>query len=143
MHLALNVAHHGRANPKTMADLDRALARIPWTTWADAALAARIDALPAFAAGVGLDPRGDALLDELGVDVAPTAAVALRAETTTTRAGARVARRAAVDACPPRLRRRTVFPPVDYMRVWAPSARSRIGLAAAYCWRPFWMVARL
>ena len=29
---------------------------------------------------VGLDPRGDALLDELGVDVAPTTAVALRAE---------------------------------------------------------------
>lgn len=146
LHLALNVAHHGRANAKTMADLVRALSRVSFETWSEAAaLAKRVDALPAFAAGLRLDPRGHALLRKLDVDAPLTPQVALRAETApplaqglgwlvelpTTRAriGFVV---------------RSVFPPADFMRVWAPSARrGGAWLAAAYCWRPFWMAARL
>jgi hypothetical protein len=146
LHLALNVAHHGRANTKTMSDLARALSRISTTTWrAAAALAERVDALPAFAAGLALDARGDALLHELGIDARLTPQVALRAETAPPLAQG-------LDwlAELPTMRSRiafvvrSVFPPPDFMRVWAPTARrGSVWLAAAYCWRPFWMAARL
>ena len=146
LHLTLNVAHHGRANAKTMADLARALSRVPTTTWhAAAALAERVDAVSAFAAGLRLDPRGDALLRELEVEAQPTLQVALRAETAPPLAqglGWLVelpTMRARVSFVV-----RSVFPPPDFMRVWAPNARRRrLGLIAAYCWRPFWMAARL
>jgi hypothetical protein len=146
LHIALNVAHHGRANSKTITDLGRALVRVSPVTWREAAvLAERLDALPAFAAGLLLDPRGEELLRELGVDARPTPQVALRAETApplsqglgwlaelpTTRAriGFVV---------------RSVFPPPDFMRVWAPSTRrGPVWLAAAYFWRPVWMASRL
>jgi hypothetical protein len=146
LHIALNVAHHGRANVKTMADVTRALDRVSPAMWRDAAvLAQRVEALPAFAAGLRLDPRGEALLQELRISAPPTPQVALRAgtapplsqglgwlaelPTTRARIGFVV---------------RSVFPPPDFMRVWAPSTRrGPVWLAAAYCWRPVWMASRL
>ena len=146
LHLVLNAAHHGRANAKTMADLSRALSRVPKTTWrAAAVLGARVDALPAFAAGLRLDPRGDALLRELEVDAPPTPHVALRAETAPPLAqGVGWLSELATTGARVRFIVRSVFPPPDFMRVWAPSARrGRFWLVAAYCWRPFWMAAHL
>ena len=146
LHIVLNVAHHGRANLKTMEDLQRALDRVSLQTWKPAAeLGRRVDALPAFAAGLRLDPRGYVMLGELGVDVPLTPQVALRAETAPPLAqglgwlAELPTRRARV-----RFVVRSVFPPRDFMRVWAPSARrGGVWLAAAYCWRPFWMTMRL
>ena len=83
-----------------------------------------MDALPAFAAGLRLDPRGDALLRELEVDARPTPHVALRAETAPP-----LAQGLGWLAELPTIRARiafvvrSVFPPPDFMRVWAPSAR--------------------
>ncbi len=146
LHLSLNTAHHGRANEKTMRDLARALSQISAATWHEAAvLAERLDAVPSFAAGLRLDPRGDGLLRELDIDAAPTPQVALRAETApplaqglgwlTELPTARARIKFVV---------RSVFPPPDFMRLWAPSARrGNAWLAAAYCWRPLWMAARL
>jgi len=146
MHIALNVAHHGRANAKTMADLERALERVSPDTWrAAAALAARVDAVPAFAAGLHLDLRGDAVLRDLEIDARPTLDVALRAETAPP-----LAQGLGWLAELPTTRARigfvvrSVFPPPDFMRVWAPSTRrGGMWLAAAYCWRPLWMAVRL
>ena len=145
-HIALNVAHHGRANSRTMVDLDRALSRVTLETWREAAaLAERVDALPAFAAGLRLDPRGDALLRELEIDAPLTLQVALRVETAPPLAQG-LGWLAELPTTRARIRFviRSVFPPADFMRVWAPSARrGRVWLAAAYCRRPFWIAARL
>jgi len=146
LHVALNVAHHGRANAKTMADLARALARVSPDTWrAAVVLAERVDALPAFAAGLRLDPRGDALLRELEIDAHPTPHVALRAETAPPLAQG-LGWLAELPTTQARIGFvvRSVFPPPEFMRVWAPSTRrGSLWLAAAYCWRPFWMATRL
>jgi hypothetical protein len=146
LHLALNTAHHGRANAKTMADLSRALSSVDAETWRAAAmLAKRLDALPALAAGLRLDPRGDALLRKIGVDAPLTPQVALRAETAPPLAQG-LGWLAELPTTRARIRFvvRSVFPPAEFMRVWAPSARrGGVWLAAAYCWRPLWMGARL
>ena len=146
LHIALNVAHHGRANPKTMQDLERSLARVSTETWrAAAVLATRVDALSAFATGLRLDPRGDVLLHELDIDALPTPPVALRAETAPPLAQG-LAWFAELPTTRARIAfvTRSVFPPADFMRVWAPTARrGRVWMAAAYCWRPFWMALRL
>jgi hypothetical protein len=146
LHLALNVAHHGRADRKTMADLARGLSRISPATWRSAAaLAEQLDAVPAFAAGLRLDERGTALLHELGVDARPTPEVALRAESAPPLAqGLEWLAMLPTSTARVRFVVRSVFPPRDFMRLWAPTARRGTPwLVAAYCWRPFWMAARL
>ena len=107
LHIALNVAHHGRANAKTMADLERALERVSPATWQAAAeLAERVDALPAFAAGLRLDPRGDALLARARRRCATDAARRpSRGDRAAAGAGARMARGAPHDPRAHRLRR--------------------------------------
>jgi hypothetical protein len=146
LHVALNVAHHGRANAKTMADLELAVASVEPATWRAAVeLAERVDAVPAFAAGLRLHPSGEALLEELGVDARPTPQVALRAETAPPLAQG-IGWLAELPTARARLGfvARSLFPPPGFMRVWAPSTRrGTVWLAAAYCWRPFWMLARL
>jgi hypothetical protein len=146
LHVVLNVAHHGRENAKTMADLEQALANVEPPTWRAAAeLAERVDALPAFAAGLRLHPSGEALLRGLGVATRPTPEVALRAETAPPLAQG-IGWLAELPTARARLAflSRSLFPPPAFMRVWAPSTRrGRLGLAAAYVWRPFWMLARL
>jgi hypothetical protein len=143
-HVALHVAHHGRADTRTMADLGHALSAVPTSVWREAgALAARLDALPAFAAGLRLDPRGEALLEQLGVAAAPTPEIALRAETAPPLSQG-LAWLSQLPSARDRARflARTAFPPTGYMKVWSPIARrGRLGLIAAYCWRPFWMAA--
>jgi hypothetical protein len=146
LHVALNVAHHGRANAKTMADLELAVASVEPATWRAAVeLARRVGALPAFAAGLRLHPSGEPLLRELGVDARPTPQIALRADTAPPLAQG-IGWLAELPTTRARLGfvARSVFPPPGFMRVWAPSARrGRLWLAAAYFWRPFWILARL
>lgn len=145
-HLVLNAAHHGRRNAKTMADLDRALTLVSSSTWPDvAALAARLDALPAFAAGLGLDPRGEALLQALRIHVVPDALAALRADTAPPLAqGFGWLMQLPSISAKARFVARALVPPRKYLRLWWPPAR-RGGpwLAAAYVWRPIWIVLHL
>lgn len=142
-HVAIHAAQHGRAGVTTIGDLERALAHVSSGVWREAAeLAARLDAIPAFAGGLGLAPRGQTLLRELAIEASSTPDVALRLETAPPLSqglvwlsqlpstGARV-----------RFVARTLLPPPGYLRVWSPMARrGTVGLIMAYCWRPFWML---
>jgi hypothetical protein len=82
MHLALHAAHHGPAFGRPVEDLERGLAALPEETWRDAAaLAERLDAVPAFVSGLQLALGGQELGLKLGlgeIAAAPTD-VALRA----------------------------------------------------------------
>ena len=63
---ALHAAHHGRTYPRPLRDLERALDRLDRETWVAAArLAAELDAVEAFAAGLRLVPAGESLASEL------------------------------------------------------------------------------
>jgi len=68
LHVALHAAQHGPRSLKAIGDLNRALARWPdaWTGATD--LAARLDALPAYIAGLRLTPQGRELVERLGLD---------------------------------------------------------------------------
>jgi len=142
LQVALHAAHHGPLAPKALADLDRAVERIPFAAWAEAAtLAERIDAGPAFAAGLRLRPEGAALADRLSLSHAVPVDVALRAggapplaagldwllQTPGTRAKLALVTR-------------TALPSPGALRLWRPLARrGASGLAAAYLSHPFWL----
>jgi hypothetical protein len=66
--VALHAAHHVDDSAQVLDDLDRALARLTPATWAEAArLAAELDAVEAFVAGLALNPSGRAELLRLGL----------------------------------------------------------------------------
>lgn len=142
VHVALHAAHHGPLSGKALADLRRACERVPLATWAVARdLAERIDALPAFAAGLRLAPAGARLAAELSltdsapVEVrlkasgAPPLAVGIDWLLRTPGLGARL-----------RLVRRTALPAPSALRLWRPLARGgHDRLIAAYLSHPFWL----
>ena len=142
LQVALHAAHHGPLAPRALADLDRAVERIPFADWVEAAaLAERIDATPAFAAGLRLRPAGAGLAERLSlpravpVDVAlkaggaPPLAVGLDWLLQTPGARAKLA-----------LVARTALPSPGALRLWRPLARRGApGLAAAYVSHPFWL----
>src|SRR5439155_5327183 len=66
LHVALHAAQHGRRSEKTLTDLRLALEKLPYGVWEQAAtLAARLEATPAFVAGLALLPEGDAIVERL------------------------------------------------------------------------------
>ena len=66
LHVALHAAEHGADLPHPLEDLARALRVADDDVWREAAeLARRIDALPAFAAGLRFDPDGARLAERL------------------------------------------------------------------------------
>ena len=66
--VALHAAHHGTTIEAPLRDLGRAVAQFTSDTWAAAArLAAELDALQAFAAGLRLTPAGTSLAADLGL----------------------------------------------------------------------------
>jgi hypothetical protein len=68
LHVVLHAAQHGARSPQALADLERALGRVPLETWRQSgALARRLDALPAFVAGLSLTTEGEALVAQLGL----------------------------------------------------------------------------
>jgi hypothetical protein len=72
LHLALHAAHHGRDGAKAMGDLARGVERWPLGVWRSAArLAEAMQGIPAFAAGLRLQPEGAEIATELGLP--PTA----------------------------------------------------------------------
>jgi hypothetical protein len=143
--VALHAAKDGPRVDKVRHDLGHAVERVPFTVWRDAAaLAARLDAVAPFAAGLRLDPAGAAIADALELPADETVLVALRS------AGAppmavglewlleeRSARRRLHVVA------RKLFPPRAYLEASSAIARhGRVGLLVGYAARPFVVIAR-
>jgi hypothetical protein len=143
MHAALHAAQHGGTG-RDLEVLERGLERVEIEVWRAAAdLAARLEAEPAFVQGLAMLPAGMELADRLGLDPPPAIDVELRA------AGAAEALTLSRlhRTRGPRARAALVwhklFPPPTFMRKWSPLARrGRLGLAAAYIYRPVWVAGR-
>lgn len=79
MHLALHAAQNGPIDVKALSDLRRGVQRASKQDWKQAAaIAARIDATEAFAAGLRLVPEGEALAEELQLPRTMSLELALR-----------------------------------------------------------------
>jgi hypothetical protein len=145
LHIALHAAVSGRSAAKPLDDLARALAAFDVPIMGRAAtLATRIGALPAFVAGLALQPEGRALAAVLGLPTAVPAATAVRAMGGT-RGTVSIAELLATPwwRWPSAVARRA-FPSCTLLRRSMPLARrGRAGLVAAYSLRPFWLAARL
>jgi hypothetical protein len=145
LHVALHAAQHGARWEWGVQDLSRALNRLPLELWRRAAaLADSLDATPALVAGLRLLPEGEELRVRLGLPTETTIEAALRATTPPDlalglhrlAATAGVRRKASFLAG-------KLFPNPAWMRSWLPLARrGRLGLAAAYGWRPLWFLVR-
>jgi hypothetical protein len=137
--VALHAAQHGPDTTKPLDDLERALARVPEETWAEAAvLAGRLDGTQTFATGLRLLPEGARLADRLEL-VGPALIAAAR------RARIALGFERLAGAPGPRaklaLAFREAFPTPAYLRWWSPLARrGRLGLALSRIWRPLWLL---
>ena len=145
LHVALHAAQHGRDERKPLEDLRRALELVPQQTWLEvAALAKRLQATEAFATGLRLSPSGVALAARLGLASETSTDATLRLEPVPLALA--FEHLASTQGCRARLRLvlRELFPTAAFMRWWSPLARrGPVGLAAAYCWRPLWLLAHL
>jgi hypothetical protein len=143
LHLALHAAHHGSGWVRVLADLDRALERTDESLWRDAArLAERLGATGSLATGLRLTPAGELLAGKLGLPADTSTHTMLRASTPPP-----VALGFEQLAHARGIRERAsivwwkLFPPAEFVRHWAPSARkSRVALAWAFVRRPFWLL---
>jgi hypothetical protein len=80
LHVALHAAFHGALSGKPVEDLRRALDRGDEATWRTAAALAReLDAVDAFAAGLGLLPQGRTMAEVLGLEAPRSVEVELKA----------------------------------------------------------------
>jgi hypothetical protein len=144
LHAALHVAQHG-GWARDLDVLARAIDRMDDDGWRAAAeLASTLRATAAFRLGLRLLPAGEDLAQRLGlardsaIDVELRAAGSAEALT--------LARVFDADGVGPRLSlvRHKLVPPPTFMRKWSPLARQgRLGLAAAYAWRPIWVASRV
>jgi hypothetical protein len=143
--VGLHAAHHGPAVEKGLRELRRALERLTEETWREAAgIAERIEASPALAAGLSLDPAGAELARRLGLPAERPIEVLLRASAPPplalglewlSRTGGLRARAGLV--------LRTAFPAPGAMRAWRARGRGRAGLALAYASHPLWLAWHL
>jgi hypothetical protein len=143
VHLVLHAAQHGSDWAPLLDEVERAIRTVDAGTWTAAgALAAELEATPAFAAGLRLVPSGRELADRLKLPSARSVGVELR--TTTPPPGALVfdqLSQATGFRARLRILRHKLFPPATFMRKWSPRARrGRLGLAVAYAERPIWLL---
>jgi hypothetical protein len=146
LHVALHAAQQGVETKQSMMDVARAAEALPLELWQDAAaLAERLKATPALAAGLRLVPLGREIADQLGLPSWKPPEVSLRERTapdltlTLNRLMETTGLRRKVS-----LAFRRAFPPKDLMRTRSALARrGRGGLAAAYAWRAAWLALRL
>ena len=144
MHVALHAAQHGQPHGKPIRDLELALEQLPDDLWVEsAAVAAELDATAGFATGLRMLPAGRALAERLGIQDAGSVDSLLRV------AQVPLAHGFEELATTPGLRgklavlRGEVFPNAAFMRWWSPLAsRGRLGLAAAYAWRPLYLALK-
>jgi hypothetical protein len=144
MHVALHAAQHGDEMRQPLADLERALQRADEETWRQAAeLAAALGATAALATGLRLLTSGAALADRLGLESDRSSEVALRAEAAAEALTVERVFRARGFRGRLSIIRHKLAPPPTFMRKWSPLARrNRLGLVAAYVWRPIWIMIR-
>lgn len=146
LHVAIHAAQHGPGFEGPMADLERALEQIRPELWEEAAaLARRLEAVPMFAAGLGLQPKGRWIARGLRVDDERTVEAALRASTPPDLALG-FERLASRPGLWPKVEFaiRKLVPPRAWMLSCVPLARrGRLGLVAAYLWRPLWLLRRV
>lgn len=145
LNITLHAAQHGLHKEQPLADLARALATFDRSAMeAAAALATRIDALPAFVTGLRLVPAGHALAEALGRGVEIPAATAVKALTDVRGTGSISRLLAEPGRRRPLLMVRRAFPSPTVLRRTMPLARrGPAGLVAAYTLRPLWMAIRL
>jgi len=141
--VALHAAEHGAEIAQPLADLSRALERLPEEVWQAAAeIAERLGASPAFVTGLSLHPVGREYAGRLP-PVEVSLAIALRARTPPpmTRGLLRFREARGVRARSVFVARE-LFPEAPFMRRWSPrlAQRGPLGLALAYCWRIPWLL---
>lgn len=141
MYVALHAAHHGERADRSRQRLDAALAAVPEGVWRQAqALASRLDALDAFAAGLRLSDAGADLAARLSLPATQSVTVALRASTPPPLALG-LDQLTTAGWSGPRILLRKVIPPPGFIRHWWPSAaRSRAMLLVGYVYRPLWLL---
>jgi hypothetical protein len=147
LHIALHAAHHaGEPGFKVFDDLRRAIATADESQWQQAfQLAQAHDGVPAFATGLRLAPEAHGLMLRFGLGGTRSLRHELRGQ------GGVIAEELGsllLSERPTMERLRTVmhelFPRPTYMRHWSTLARrGRLGLVAAYAWRPLWTIAQL
>ena len=141
LNLGLHAAHHSQGKP--IEDLRRAIAHADERLWSQALEQARaFDGVPAFASGLRLLPEGVELARRLGIEGVRSTRHELRRQGIPTAEGIDALLSPGLGA---RHRLATVarefFPPPEFMRWRTPLARrGRFGLAAAYVWRPIWLL---
>jgi len=146
VHVVLHATQHGALERTSLEDLRRSLANLSPAAWEEAsALAAELQAVPAFGAGLRLLPEGRALAETLGLPTSLTTLVAMRAASAPPVSEGLMSL-AATPGFGPKLRliAREVAPTSAYLRTHIPIARrGRLGLAVARVWRPIWLLLRL
>lgn len=146
LHVALHAAEDGVHGEKALEDLRRALEHVSEPDWESAAdLAARLHAIPAFAAGLRLRPTGAALATRLDLpdNVPVDTAVRLWATESARERALGLEWLARIPSLRGKLGliRQKALPPSVFMCAWSPLARrGRAGLVAAYLWRILWLV---
>lgn len=139
---AVHAAHHGARTAVTRADLARACVIADLQTWETASTIAReAGAERAFSAGLSLAPSGQTIAAALQLTSRPDPRTALALETAPeTGIGYYWLAQQRGLAERARFVSRKLIPPVAFMRDWRPIAhRGRLGLAAAYLYRPLWL----
>lgn len=141
LHIALHAAQH--QDGKAVTDLERALDQLDTELWeAAAAVAARLDALAAFAAGLRLvSPAGEALSRRLAVSGARSVRMDLRESGVPMTEGLYELWQAPGIKAKLRVARDEIAPKPAFMRWWSPLARrGKLGMVAAYAWRPIYLL---
>jgi hypothetical protein len=137
--VAIHSAHHGTGRPKTLTDVEHAVARLDRSTWETArSLADALGAGEPFAAGLRLTSAGEELADSLGL--ARPASVAMWLKTNPRTYGAwaldQVSQNETTKGRVVALWM-IVLPSPTVMRTFFPLARrGRLGLMVAYLLRP-------
>ena len=141
--LALHVAAHGSGVRQPLRDLSLGLGRIEESVWRQAyALAHELKAAQPFAAGLRLLEDGGALAQRLGLSTGDSIEIRVRSRGAppTAIGFVHLLEQTSVSA---RLRflGANLFPSPAFVRGWKPVARrGPVGLAAAYAWRPLWLM---
>lgn len=140
------IALHAGAHGAALADLDRALEQVPDQRWIEAyEFGRRQEASDLFVAGLRLHPLGRELIDRCGFAAVPTVKTILTSGGRPPVADG-LYRLLRCDSWGERLALlgRELVPSRSFMRLQSPLARrGRLGLAAAYAYRPLWLLAKL
>jgi hypothetical protein len=146
LHVALHAGAQGAYTARPLEDLRRALDVVAEEVWGAAAeLAVRLDAVPLFATGLSMDPRGRVVAERLGIDATGDVDARLRAGAAPALSfGLTRLRSTKGIRARTKLIARELVPTPSFMRVWSPLARrGTAGLVLAYAYRPLWLAVKL